>query len=188
MWRGRQTRHKRRDRTEVFKGPSGRAGRNPRPGSPSECGASSDQNSRQLPFLEKYQGPRISWDAHPLHCQTWLQPSVTHPPLCPSPGLKMREVLLPVLHAGGWEPLEAQWPALTLAACTIMPTLYLQFPGASPTASCESANILPFYCLWRATRQEGFCLCAEPVLAYEAYLTSKGQLCSVPSLKSQAGE
>lgn len=79
-----------------------------------------------------------------LCCQTWLQPSVTHSPLCPSPGLKVKEVLLPDLHAGGWEPLEAQWPALTLAACTIMPTLYLQFPGASPTASCESANILPF--------------------------------------------
>ncbi|EOB00459.1 hypothetical protein Anapl_00768 [Anas platyrhynchos] len=67
-----------------------------------------------------------------------------------------------------------------------MPTQYLQLSGASPTASCESANILPLYCLWRATRREGFCLCAEPVLAYEAYLTSKGQLCFVPSMKSRA--
>lgn len=126
---------------------------------------------------------------HPsLSGQTWFNISVTHPTLCPSLQLKKSKALFIMPSCGWLGAPKAWWPALTLAACTIMPTQYLQLSCASPTASCESANILPFYCLWRATRREGFCLCAEPVLAYEAYLTSKGQLCSVPSLKSRAGE
>lgn len=88
-----------------------------------------------------------------LSDQTWPSMSVTHCSLCPS--VKEEESTLrgaSVQEAGSpWrlgDPL-SPWQPAPLCLHSIYSS-----PVPAP-ASCESANMLPFYCLWRATRWEG---------------------------------
>lgn len=87
-----------------------------------------------------------------LSDQTWPNMSVTHGSLCPSVKEEESTFHRAFLQEAGspWrlgDPL-SPWQPAPLCLHSIYSS-----PVPAP-ASCESANMLPFYCLWRATRWE----------------------------------